>query len=40
MRNILVHEYWGIDVEVVWASVQEDVPMLKAVVTEMLSEKR
>jgi uncharacterized protein with HEPN domain len=39
MRNILVHKYWGIDVEVVWASVQEDVPMLKAVVSEMLSKQ-
>lgn len=40
MRNILVHEYWGIDAEVVWASVLEDVPMLKAVVSEMGSKQR
>lgn len=29
-RNILVHNYLGIDLERVWAIVQEDVPALKA----------
>jgi len=39
MRNILVHEYWGIDVNVVWATVQEGLPPLKSVVIE-IAEKR
>lgn len=36
MRNSLVHEYWGVDVGVVWATVQEDVPVLKETIREML----
>jgi len=36
MRDILVHEYWSIDTDVVWASVREDIPELKAVVLDML----
>lgn len=30
MRNILVHEYFGVDVDVVWATVRQDLPRLKA----------
>lgn len=29
MRNILVHEYFGIDVEEVWSTVERDLPQLK-----------
>jgi uncharacterized protein with HEPN domain len=34
MRDVLVHEYWGIDVNVVWATVKEGLPPLKAVIVE------
>lgn len=34
MRDVLVHEYWGIDINVVWATVQEGLPPLKAVIIE------
>ena len=37
MRNILVHEYWGIDTNVTWATVQEGLPSLKEAVIEMTS---
>jgi uncharacterized protein with HEPN domain len=30
MRNILVHDYFGIDLEEVWAAVVRDLPHLKA----------
>ena len=30
MRDMLVHEYWGIDINVVWETVQESLPILKA----------
>jgi uncharacterized protein with HEPN domain len=30
MRNILVHDYFGIDLEEVWAAVVRDLPQLKA----------
>ena len=29
MRNILVHHYFGIDVEAVWSVVERDIPELK-----------
>lgn len=35
MRNILVHEYWGIDESVVWNTVTKDLPELKKVVTKI-----
>lgn len=38
MRDILVHEYWGIDVNVIWATVQEGLPPLKVVIIEIVSD--
>ncbi len=29
MRNILVHNYFGIDTEAVWSAVEKDIPELK-----------
>jgi uncharacterized protein with HEPN domain len=29
LRNILVHEYFGIDEELVWQIIQDDIPKLK-----------
>lgn len=29
MRNILVHHYFGIDLEAVWSVVERDIPELK-----------
>jgi predicted nucleotidyltransferase len=36
MRNILVHGYFEIDLDVVWDAVQQDVPLLKPAVEELL----
>ena len=36
MRNILVHEYFVIDLDVVWDAVQRDVPLLKPAVEALL----
>jgi uncharacterized protein with HEPN domain len=30
MRNILIHEYNGIDMEIVWETVKRDLPALVA----------
>ncbi len=38
-RNILVHDYLGIDMERIWEIVHRDVPDLKAVVLSMLEMK-
>lgn len=29
MRNILIHEYFGVDTEVLWKTVQDDLPSLQ-----------
>lgn len=31
MRNVLIHEYFGVDLEEVWKTVAEDLPDLAAV---------
>ncbi|WP_231295680.1 HepT-like ribonuclease domain-containing protein [Gloeocapsa sp. PCC 7428] len=31
----MVHEYWGVDVAVVWSTVEEGISPLKAVITEI-----
>jgi|YNPNPStandDraft_1061719.scaffolds.fasta_scaffold235251_2 uncharacterized protein with HEPN domain len=36
MRNILVHGYFGIDTEVVWDTVTQDIPALKPAVERLL----
>ncbi len=36
MRNILIHEYFGVKVKKVWRTVQEDIPGLKEKVSELL----
>lgn len=36
MRHILVHNYFGIDKEIVWRAVAEDVPDLELKVSELL----
>jgi uncharacterized protein with HEPN domain len=36
MRNILVHDYFGIDYDEVWSSVERDVPGLESDLTRLL----
>jgi uncharacterized protein with HEPN domain len=38
MRNKLIHEYFGVDLEVVWRTVQEDLPPLVGAVQQILVE--
>ncbi|MBI5115836.1 DUF86 domain-containing protein [Candidatus Poribacteria bacterium] len=36
MRNVLVHEYFGIDVDEIWDTVTNDLPKLKQQVEDIL----
>jgi len=36
MRNVLIHEYFGIDFEIVWQVIKKDMPELKKKVIEVL----
>ncbi len=38
LRDILIHEYFGIDGEIVWDVVQHKLPTLETAVTHMLNE--
>jgi len=38
MRNILVHNYFGIDVDVVWAVIVNELPDLKKKIMEIIKE--
>ncbi len=40
MRDLLVHEYWQVDVEVVWQTVNESLPLLAKVIAEMIQNNR
>ncbi len=35
-RNVLVHDYLGIDIDRIWQTVSQDVPELKASIKKML----
>jgi uncharacterized protein with HEPN domain len=37
LRNLLVHDYFSVDLGVVWQIVAEDIPRLKQAILEMLS---
>jgi uncharacterized protein with HEPN domain len=36
MRDKLIHDYFGVDLEGVWGTVEEDIPLLKAKVEVIL----
>lgn len=38
MRNKLIHEYFGVNIKVVWKTIQEDIPELKEKMAELLKE--
>lgn len=38
MRDKLIHDYLGVDIEKVWLTAKEDLPVLKAEVQKILTE--
>ncbi len=32
MRDKLIHDYMGVDIDVVWKTVQEDIPLIKSLI--------
>lgn len=36
MRNILVHEYFGVDTDILWQTVQEDLPLLRDKIQQLI----
>lgn len=37
MRNIFVHEYFGVDLKIVWEIIKNDIPDLKVKILEIVS---
>ncbi len=36
-RNLLAHEYFGVDLEIVWNTIRDDLPMLMDAVQKIVS---
>ncbi len=39
-RNILIHDYFGIDLEAVWDTIENDIPLLKKHLLEVLEKEK
>lgn len=37
MRNVLIHEYFGIDIDLVWKALKEDLPNFKKDIIALLN---
>ncbi|MBQ1719516.1 MAG: DUF86 domain-containing protein, partial [Bacteroidales bacterium] len=38
MRHILVHDYFSVDIEIMWLVIQDDIPILTQQITQYLLE--
>ena len=38
MRNIVVHEYFGVDLSIIWRTIQEDLPPLVPKLKDLLAQ--
>lgn len=36
MRNFIIHEYFGVDLKIVWATIKEDLPAFKENIKKLL----
>ncbi len=36
MRDKLIHEYFGVDLEILWKTTREDIPSLKSLIQDVL----
>lgn len=36
MRNVFIHEYFGVDINLVWDIIMNDLPLLKLKITDIL----
>ena len=37
-RNLLIHEYFGVNFEIIWNVIQQDLPALKNVIDKITKE--
>ncbi len=36
MRNFIIHEYFGVDLEIVWETIKKDLPLFKKEIEKLL----
>lgn len=36
MRNFIIHEYFGVDLEIVWETIKKDLPLFKLEIEKLL----
>jgi len=36
MRDVLIHDYFAVDIETVWETVKTDIPQTKLILAEVL----
>lgn len=40
MRDKIIHHYFGVDVEIIWKTIKEDIPILKKNIREILEKEK
>jgi len=40
LRDVLIHEYFGVDMELVWIIVKKDIPKLKKQILKIINNKK
>jgi len=38
MRDKLIHEYFGVNIQVIWKTVKEDIPLVKPIIRQMVGD--
>ena len=38
MRDRLIHEYFGVDLEIVWETIEQDLPQLKVLIQKVMED--
>lgn len=38
MRNVLIHDYLGIDYQFIWQTIKDDLPQLRAIIVKIIKE--
>ncbi|MBI5421301.1 MAG: DUF86 domain-containing protein [Parcubacteria group bacterium] len=39
MRNKIIHEYFGVDEEILWKTIQEDLPLFEKKILELIAQE-
>ena len=40
MRDKLIHDYLGVDIDVIWETIQHDIPLLENLLRSIISEEK